>query len=224
MMPEVVNAVSDARQVLFLTLMLLLMLSLLLLERRRQQAGEPVAPIIHPPRPPAGPLAWDGPPAEVCEDALFAMAHGDWPAAHRALWESLQDGASDWHYYHLGLALLHEGRLPESEHYFRAAIEVSPDIPEAHYNLGNVLLEMGRWSEAIATFKHLLKQQANYADAHFNLAHVYFQLRMYADAHRYWHMAAQLQPRARDVQANLRFVRRMLKVEQVRKRPAGEPA
>ena len=219
-MPDIVHAVSDARQPLFLALMALLMISLVLLERRRHQGAPSAAPVLHPPRAPAGPLAWDGPPEEVSEDALFAMAHADWPAAHRALWETLAESPSDWHYYHLGLALHHEGRFPEAEAYYRAALEVSPDIPEARYNLALVLLDMGRWSEAIVTHKQLLKQHPGWVDAEVNLGHVYFQLRMYAEAHRCWHRAAHEQPRARDLQVNLRFVRRLLKVERARRRPA----
>jgi tetratricopeptide (TPR) repeat protein len=178
------------------------------------------APLIFPPRRPAGPLPWDGPADEVPEEALFAMAHADWPAAHQALWDTLNEFPSDWQYYHLALALQHQGRLQEAEACYRAALEISPDIAEATYNMGCLQLEMGRWSEAIVSFKQVLKRREDFVDALVNLGHVYFHLRMTGEAAKAWGAAARLQPRAKDTAANLRFVRRLLQSERVARRPA----
>jgi tetratricopeptide (TPR) repeat protein len=219
-LPDLPTAATDPRQILFLALMALLLVTLVLLERRRQHPEQAV-PMLQPPRRLAGPLAWDGPADELPEEALFAMARSDWPTAHRALWEHLTAAPSDWLYYHLGLALAHQGRLGEAETCYRAALDISPAIAEAHYNLGNVLLETGRWSEAIVAYKTALKARPDWTDALVNLGHVYFQLRMADEAHREWLRAIQLEPRARDVQANLRFVRRLRLAEQARsKKPA----
>jgi tetratricopeptide (TPR) repeat protein len=220
MMPHALSQLTDARQALFLALMGLLAVLLYMLERRRVEASTPVGPILQPPRGPAGPLGWDGPADELPDQALFAMAAGDWPAAHRILWAGLGPTPSDWQYYHLGLALQHQGRLAEAEALYRAALEISPDIPEAQYNLGSVMFAMGRWSEAIVAFKQVLKRREDYTDAMVNLGHVYFQLRMTDDALRIWHEAARHEPRAKDLAANLRFVRRLRKTEQARQRLA----
>jgi tetratricopeptide (TPR) repeat protein len=219
-MPHALSLFTDARQALFLALMGLLAVMLYLLERRRAVATTPAAPLLMPPRGPAGPLGWDGPQEELPDQALFAMAAGDWPLAHRLLWDGLGPTPSDWQYYHLGLALQHQGRLAEAEALYRAALEISPDIPEAQYNLASVMFAMGRWSEAIVGFKQVLKQREDYTDALVNLGHVYFQLRMTDETLRTWLEAAKREPRAKDLAANLRFARRLRQTEQARHRMA----
>ena len=64
-MPDIVPALTDARETLFLALMALLMVSMVLLERRRHHGAPPPVPMLHPPRPLAGPLPWDGPMEEL---------------------------------------------------------------------------------------------------------------------------------------------------------------
>lgn len=219
-MPHALSVLSDARQTLFLALMALLAASLFLLERRRHLVTPAATPLLYPPRQPAGPLPWDGPAAEVPEDALFAMAHANWPAAHQALWDTLGETPSDWQYYHLALALQHQGRLAEAESCFRMALDISPDIVEALYNLGCLQLEMGRWSEAIVSFKQALRLRDDYVDALVNLGHVYFHLRMTVEAMKAWATAARLEPRAKDTAANLRFARRLHQTERISRRPA----
>lgn len=49
----------------------------------------------------------------------------------------------------LASALLRCNRLEEAEQSLRAAIALSPDLPEFHYNLGLVLAELGRRPEAL---------------------------------------------------------------------------
>ena len=200
---------TDGRQILFMTLMALLALSLLLLERKRQRPYQHTAVLVFPPRPPAGPLPAEG--EHASDKALFAMARGQWAEAHRCLWEALPEVPCAWHSYHMGLALQHQGRLPEAEACYRAVLAHAPAHPQAAFNLAGLLAETGRWSEAILLYKQVAIQQPEWPDAHFNLGHVYFQLRLYREAQRAWHAAARLQPRAKDVQASLRFLRRLRK-------------
>jgi predicted O-linked N-acetylglucosamine transferase (SPINDLY family) len=53
--------------------------------------------------------------------------------------------------------------------YFEKALEIRPDIAEAHANLGKALSETGRGEDAIASFLRALRIRPDYADAHYSL-------------------------------------------------------
>ena len=50
------------------------------------------------------------------------------------------------------------------------AIQLKPDLPEAHNNLGNVLRDKGLLDDAIAAHRQALSIKPDYAEAHSNLA------------------------------------------------------
>jgi hypothetical protein len=52
---------------------------------------------------------------------------------------------------------------------YRRAIELRPQLPEAHYNLGNTLHSLERLEEAAASFERALELRPEYAEAHYNL-------------------------------------------------------
>jgi tetratricopeptide (TPR) repeat protein len=53
------------------------------------------------------------------------------------------------------------------------ALQVRPDLPEAHYNLGNALARTpGRTEDAIVEFQAALRIQPELADAHYSLGSV----------------------------------------------------
>ena len=55
--------------------------------------------------------------------------------------------------------LYEEGRYVEAEAAYRAAIEVSPDLADAHARLGDLMARQGRWREAEAGYREVLRRQ-----------------------------------------------------------------
>lgn len=74
-----------------------------------------------------------------------------------------------------GLALFREGKVDEAGAHFLKAVEIQPDLAEAHYSLGLVMLQTGHLDEAIDHLRRALEQQPRYAEAHGNLGDAYSQ-------------------------------------------------
>jgi Tfp pilus assembly protein PilF len=55
--------------------------------------------------------------------------------------------------YGLGHILAQQGKLPQAEEEFRAAVKIDENYSEAHTYLGQVLASQDRWKEAIASFR-----------------------------------------------------------------------
>jgi Flp pilus assembly protein TadD len=73
-------------------------------------------------------------------------------------------------YNNLGAALYDQGKLPESEAFFRKAIWLDPNHVQAHVNLGNVLDDSGRSSEAEGEYRQAIRLDPKYTLAYYNLA------------------------------------------------------
>jgi len=56
---------------------------------------------------------------------------------------------------------------------FNLALELQPDLPEAHNNLGNMLLGRGEVDKAVAQFQTALRLRQNFPEAHNNLANAF---------------------------------------------------
>lgn len=74
--------------------------------------------------------------------AALAAVASSWPPP--ASWSAGRGMA----YVNLGVAYGEQGRLEEAMAEYRRALELTPDLVEAHLNLGNVLLVAGRLAEA----------------------------------------------------------------------------
>ena len=74
--------------------------------------------------------------------------------------------------YHctLGTVRALQGRLPEAIACFDAALDLRPDLHEAHSNRGIVLGRQGRLDEAETCFRQAIALSPDYADAHHHLA------------------------------------------------------
>src|SRR5205807_1053191 len=57
----------------------------------------------------------------------------------------------------------------EAEALLRKAIQLRPDLVEAHYALGNLLMMQGKLDDAIAAFRRCIELNPNAAEAHINL-------------------------------------------------------
>ena len=74
--------------------------------------------------------------------------------------------------YQKGIKLLGQGKAPEAEECFRAALREQPDWPEAHNNLGVALASRNRHDESLDCFRRAIDLKLDYADAHHNLGNV----------------------------------------------------
>jgi cytochrome c-type biogenesis protein CcmH/NrfG len=201
----------DARGLIFWSLMggLLVWLGRRALARSRQAAA--TRPVWYPSRPAhwVQPWPYAEPPDAASTSALSALALGGWTDAAEALYATLgrQNGTA-WHYYHLGLALQHAGRLPEAEAAYRTAIQLAPDWAPPHFNLAIALTEAYQVPQAVIAYRKLLEAHPADVDALFNLGHLYHRLRMGPQAIAQWQAARKLAPRDAAIKVNLRAIKR----------------
>ena len=74
----------------------------------------------------------------------------------------------------LGDTLLAAGRAPEALAPLERALELRPDIAEAHNNLGLALIQSGGSpGDAVASIERAVELQPDYREAHYNLAHAF---------------------------------------------------
>ena len=86
---------------------------------------------------------------------------GDAIAGRRGLAPSSADELNG-----LGITLAQQGRLDEAIADFRRALEINPDLAQAHHNLGIALQEQGRLEEAAASYRRAVELKPDYASAY----------------------------------------------------------
>ena len=69
----------------------------------------------------------------------------------------------------LGVTLGRLGRMAEAGKYLEKAVELSPDMADAHYNLGVALMSEGRVEEAIVHYRRAISLNPGDAEARHNL-------------------------------------------------------
>jgi cytochrome c-type biogenesis protein CcmH/NrfG len=206
----------DARGLIFWSLMVGLLgwLGRRALMRSRQAAA--ARPTWYPARPAHWVQAWPYPePADATSTAaLAAMALGGWAEAAELLYTELgRRSGTAWHYYHLGLALQHAGRLQEAEAAYRTAIQLAPEWAPPHFNLAIALTEAHQTAQAVIAYRKLLEAHPGDVDALFNLGHLYHQLRMGPQAIAQWQAARKLAPRDAAFKVNMRAIKRSGRLE-----------
>ena len=88
------------------------------------------------------------------------------------LWTHAMNATSRNHlaYHNVALILAGRGQTDEAIRHYQAALEIKPDLAEAHYNLALVLASRGQTDAAIARYRAALASNPDYAQAHNNLA------------------------------------------------------
>ena len=69
-----------------------------------------------------------------------------------------------------GLVLARRGRVDEAIAYYRRALEIWPDYPDANVNLGNALFAQGKFDDAIGHYTQALHLGPGLVEPHNNLA------------------------------------------------------
>ncbi len=114
----------------------------------------------------------------------LAWARFAWMAADREemklhLARAIELGTSDGKIYFEYAMLLHQsgGADAEMANLLRKAVELSPDLDEAHYNLGFYDMTVGRFSEAVVNLRQVKKLKKDQAPSYFRaLSFAYYKL------------------------------------------------
>lgn len=112
-----------------------------------------------------------------------------------------ESDAMSWH--ERGLSLRAVGRNAEAMPALRKAIELDPDLAEAHNNLGGVLLEAGDTASAEREFREAIRIHTEYGDARYNLAMLVGRAGRMDESEREATAAVRVSPRNADAQALL---------------------
>lgn len=76
-------------------------------------------------------------------------------------------------YFGLGLAHARTDSYIEAENYFRKAIELKPELAEAHFNLAVVFAKTGRLKETIQSLNDAIRINPKHSEAHYRLGLAY---------------------------------------------------
>ncbi|MBX3415421.1 MAG: tetratricopeptide repeat protein [Pirellulales bacterium] len=76
----------------------------------------------------------------------------------------------------LGMAHAAAGQLGEAERHLRRALEISPDLPEAHINLAGTLERQGRFAEALPFAQRGVQLAPHHPRVHCNLGNILYHL------------------------------------------------
>lgn len=107
----------------------------------------------------------------------------------------------------LGYALLQQGRIDDAIVQLRAALAISPDLPEAHNNLGVALGQQGRLAEALEHLRRAIAADPRYAEAYNNLGNVYAAMGRTGEAAEQFAIATELEPDFSEAFRNLALAR-----------------
>jgi tetratricopeptide (TPR) repeat protein len=107
---------------------------------------------------------------------------------------------------YLGEALLQQGRYPEAEEQFLAALSIRPGYPDAKANYALTLAQEGKLDEAAQRLSSLLKESPDDANLHFNLAVVFQQKGDVPSAVAHYHEAIRLTSDYADALNNLAWI------------------
>jgi len=77
---------------------------------------------------------------------------------------------------------------------YKKAIELNPDLPEAHYNLGLAYVKKGKYGKGIASYKKAVELKPDFALAHYRLGATYGAKGKYNEAITNYKKAIELKP------------------------------
>lgn len=102
-----------------------------------------------------------------------------------------------------GNALAAQNKFKEAVSIFRKALEVDPNVPEAHFNIGVLLTSLNRIDEAISSYKKVLKLNPKLTDALYNLGYALQSQNRFEEAGINYQKAVEQQPKFFEAIANL---------------------
>lgn len=108
-----------------------------------------------------------------------------------------------WEYVNKAYALKKLGYTNLSILNLRKAININPDLYQAHMNLGIEFIECEQYENAIQEFKEVIKINPNYAKAHYNLANNLSKINELNDVIYHYKEAIRLDPKCKQAHVNM---------------------
>ena len=102
-----------------------------------------------------------------------------------------------------GIELRRQGKVDQAIAVYREAIQINPDLAEAHFNLGNILFAQGDNEEAIAEYRQAIRAKPDLAGAHFSLGNILLAQGNADEAIAEYHQAIRAKPDLALAHANL---------------------
>jgi len=106
-------------------------------------------------------------------------------------------------YYNKGLQLMQAGRIQEAIDSFQRAIQLKPDLADAHSDLGAAYNKVNRTQEAVGEFEQAIQLNPKMARAHYNLGNAYDRLGRFREAIAAYEQAQRLTPDDPEIYVNL---------------------
>jgi tetratricopeptide (TPR) repeat protein len=94
----------------------------------------------------------------------------------------------------LAMLLLDQGRAGEALKYAQRAVEIEPQVWQAHMTLGSVLGRLGQPQEALAQHEQALRMNPDFAQAHYNCGVALMELGKVPEAVEQYEQALRLKP------------------------------
>ena len=133
---------------------------------------------------------------EIIHKAFEFHAKGNILEAAKYYQSFIDKGFKDYRVFtNYGVILANLGKLKDAEFLYRKAIELNPDLTEAHSNLGNVLRDLGKLQDAELSIRKAIELNPDLADAYSNLGNVLKDLGKLKDAELFTRKAIQLNPK-----------------------------
>lgn len=106
-------------------------------------------------------------------------------------------------YYNLGLAFKQKGYLDRAAGYFVQALQLNPDVADAHNNLGIIRMAQGDGEKAIQHFSNALEKDPQLFQAHNNLGTLLLGSGQFEEAIFHFSRALEINPRQARAHNNL---------------------
>jgi len=116
----------------------------------------------------------------------------------------------------LGTLAAGGGEMEEAARFYREAVRLKPDSPEAHNNLGSALAQSGKMAESLPHFEQAVRTAPNYVSARVNFGGVLFRMGRVAEAKAQFEAALRVMPDYGPARQNLAVIERL--------EAAGRPA
>lgn len=110
----------------------------------------------------------------------------------------------------MGTVLYEQGRITEAADYYRKAIQLKPDWPDAYLNLGIIYLDQQNYKEATKCMLAYVKLKPGSAKAYYSLGVALTRQEKYKDALVYYSQALEIDPTYAEAHHNMGVIYQLL--------------
>ena len=141
---------------------------------------------------------------QIINQALKFHSEGKTSEAIKYYQYFIAQGFKDYRVFsNYGGILQDLGKFKEAELILRKAIEIKPNLFNAHYNLGGTLYELRKLKQAEKSFLKAIELKPDFAQAYLNLGNVFYDLGKLKQAEISTRKAIKLKPDSAEIHFNL---------------------